>query len=132
LVPFSSPACRNRLQLKPLGFATKLVYGFGTVAYGIKDNGFNFLLLIFFNQLLGLPAQRVGFAIMIGPLPFASRPAASLHVCIRPALRAGLLLFMEPAGRPWHRRAVLVSAADGDRGTYLDCLVRGPFGGAIG
>jgi Na+/melibiose symporter-like transporter len=55
-------ACMN---LKPIGFATKLVYGFGTVAYGIKDNGFNFLLLIFYNQLLGLPAQRVGFAIMI-------------------------------------------------------------------
>jgi glycoside/pentoside/hexuronide:cation symporter, GPH family len=48
-----------------LGFSTKLLYGFGTVAYGIKDNGFNFLLLIFYNQLLGLPAQLVGLAIMM-------------------------------------------------------------------
>ena len=32
---------------------------------GSKDNGFNFLLLIFYNQLLGLPAQLVGLAIMI-------------------------------------------------------------------
>lgn len=39
-----------------IGARTKLLYGFGTVAYGIKGNGFNFLLLIFYNQLLGLPA----------------------------------------------------------------------------
>jgi Na+/melibiose symporter-like transporter len=48
-----------------IGSRTKLVYGFGTVAYGIKDNGFNLLLLIFYNQVLGLPAQRVGLAIML-------------------------------------------------------------------
>jgi glycoside/pentoside/hexuronide:cation symporter, GPH family len=48
-----------------IGYRTKLLYGFGTVAYGIKDNGFNFLLLIFYNQLLGLPAQLVGLAIMV-------------------------------------------------------------------
>jgi Na+/melibiose symporter-like transporter len=48
-----------------IGYRTKLLYGFGTVAYGIKDNGFAFLLLIFYNQLLGLPAQLVGLAIMI-------------------------------------------------------------------
>jgi Na+/melibiose symporter-like transporter len=48
-----------------IGSRTKLLYGFGTVAYGIKDNGFNLLLLIFYNQVLGLPAQLVGLAIMI-------------------------------------------------------------------
>jgi Na+/melibiose symporter-like transporter len=53
------------MALGTIGLRTKLVYGFGTVAYGIKDNGFNFLLLIFYNQLLGLPAQLVGLAIMI-------------------------------------------------------------------
>jgi len=53
------------MALNSIGLGTKLVYGFGTVAYGIKDNGFNFLLLIFYNQVLGLPAQLVGFAIMI-------------------------------------------------------------------
>jgi GPH family glycoside/pentoside/hexuronide:cation symporter len=53
------------MAIKAIGFGTKFVYGFGTVAYGIKDNGFNFLLLIFYNQLLGLPAQWVGLAIMI-------------------------------------------------------------------
>ena len=53
------------MAVKSIGFGTRFVYGFGTVAYGIKDNGFNFLLLIFYNQLLGLPAQLVGLAIMI-------------------------------------------------------------------
>ena len=53
------------MALGTIGLKTKLLYGFGTVAYGIKDNGFNFLLLIFYNQLLGLPAQLVGLAIMI-------------------------------------------------------------------
>jgi Na+/melibiose symporter-like transporter len=55
----------GELPISSIGLRTKLVYGFGTVAYGIKDNGFNFLLLIFYNQLLGLPAQLVGLAIMI-------------------------------------------------------------------
>jgi len=48
-----------------LNLATKLMYGFGTVAYGVKDYGFNYLLLLFYNQVLGLPARMVGLAIMI-------------------------------------------------------------------
>lgn len=48
-----------------LAFSTKLYYGFGTVAFGVKDNGFSYLLLIFYNQVLGLPAPAVGLAIMI-------------------------------------------------------------------
>ena len=48
-----------------INLATKLMYGFGTVAYGVKDNGFNYLLLLFYNQVLGLPARWVGLAIMI-------------------------------------------------------------------
>jgi GPH family glycoside/pentoside/hexuronide:cation symporter len=43
----------------------KLFYGFGSVAYGVKDNGFSYLLLIFYNQVVGLPAEVVGAAIMI-------------------------------------------------------------------
>jgi Na+/melibiose symporter-like transporter len=44
---------------------TKLFYGFGSVAYGVKDQGFAFLLLIYYNQVLGLPEQWVGLAILI-------------------------------------------------------------------
>lgn len=47
----------------PLG--TKLLYGLGTIAFGIKDHGFNALLMIYYNQVLGLPAAWVGTAIMI-------------------------------------------------------------------
>jgi Na+/melibiose symporter-like transporter len=45
--------------------STKLYYGFGSVAYGVKDNGFAFFLLLYYNQVLGLPAQWVGAAIML-------------------------------------------------------------------
>jgi glycoside/pentoside/hexuronide:cation symporter, GPH family len=44
--------------------ATKLAFGFGSVAYGIKDNGFSVFLLLFYNQVIGLPADQVGLAIM--------------------------------------------------------------------
>lgn len=43
----------------------KLAYGFGSIAFGVKDNGFQVLLLLFYNQALGLPASSVGFAIMV-------------------------------------------------------------------
>src|SRR5215469_10529089 len=42
---------------------TKLFYGFGSVAFGIKDQGFGTLLLFFYNQVLGLPSAWVGGAI---------------------------------------------------------------------
>ena len=48
-----------------LGIGTKLAYGFGSIAYGIKDNGFSTLLLLFYNQVIGLRADLVGLAIMI-------------------------------------------------------------------
>jgi Na+/melibiose symporter-like transporter len=46
-------------------WTTKFVYGIGTIAFGIKDNGFNALLMIYYNQVIGLPAAWVGAAIMI-------------------------------------------------------------------
>ncbi|MBI3678264.1 MAG: MFS transporter [Proteobacteria bacterium] len=44
---------------------TKLFYGFGSVAYGVKDNGFQTILLPFYNLVLHLPPQWVGAAIAI-------------------------------------------------------------------
>ena len=44
---------------------TKLVYGLGSVAFGIKDNGFQTILLLFYNQVIGLPGPLVGAAIAI-------------------------------------------------------------------
>lgn len=49
----------------PIALSTKLYYGVGAVAYGVKDNGFAFLLLLYYNQVLGLPEAWVGFGIMI-------------------------------------------------------------------
>lgn len=42
---------------------TKLAYGFGSVAYGVKDNGFSYFLLIFYSQVIGIDARLVGLAI---------------------------------------------------------------------
>nr|WP_183984062.1 MFS transporter [Sphingomonas jinjuensis] len=40
-------------------------YGFGAVAYGVKDSGFGTFLLLFYNQVVGLPAATVGFVVMM-------------------------------------------------------------------
>lgn len=55
----------NDYETRRSWMATKLYYGFGAVAYGVKDNGFSYFLLLYYNQVLGLPAQWVGVAIMI-------------------------------------------------------------------
>lgn len=44
---------------------TKLAYGFGSVAFGVKDNGFSFYLLLFYSQVLGVNAGLVGLALTI-------------------------------------------------------------------
>jgi Na+/melibiose symporter-like transporter len=47
-----------------LSFPTRFFYGFGSVAFGVKDNGFSYFLAFFYAQVIGLPAQTVGLAIM--------------------------------------------------------------------
>jgi glycoside/pentoside/hexuronide:cation symporter, GPH family len=47
---------------------TKLFYGFGAVAYGIKDNGFSVFLLLFYNQVVGLSAGLVGLTLLVALL----------------------------------------------------------------
>jgi Na+/melibiose symporter-like transporter len=44
---------------------TKILYGIGSVGYGVKDNGFQFFLLLYYNQVLGLPEAWVGLGIMV-------------------------------------------------------------------
>ena len=48
-----------------LSTRTTVLYGFGAVAFGVKDNGFSFFLLLYYNQVLGLPEAWVGFGIML-------------------------------------------------------------------
>lgn len=47
-----------------LGLPTRFFYGFGSVAFGVKDNGFSYFLQFFYAQVIGVPAATVGLAIM--------------------------------------------------------------------
>src|SRR5579863_1936075 len=49
----------------PLGTGVKLFYGLGSVAFGVESVALGSLVLLFFNQVIGLPASWVGAAIMI-------------------------------------------------------------------
>lgn len=42
-----------------------LANGLGSVAYGVKDNGFATFLLLFYNQVLGMDARLVSLALLI-------------------------------------------------------------------
>lgn len=55
-----SPASRP-----PLTLGTNVVYGIGSVAFGVHLTALTSLLLLFFNQVVGLPATWVGAAMMI-------------------------------------------------------------------
>ncbi|MFM7121563.1 MAG: MFS transporter, partial [Gammaproteobacteria bacterium] len=43
-------------------------YGSASIAYGIKDNAFSYLLLIFANQVLGVPGYLASLALAIAML----------------------------------------------------------------
>jgi Na+/melibiose symporter-like transporter len=58
----SAPA---RTAQARLPVSTKLFYGFGSIAYGAKDGAFKSFLLIFYNQVVGLPAGLVAGAILL-------------------------------------------------------------------
>jgi glycoside/pentoside/hexuronide:cation symporter, GPH family len=44
---------------------TRLAFGVGGAAEGVKNNGFDYFLLFFYSQILGVPAPMVFFALMI-------------------------------------------------------------------
>jgi Na+/melibiose symporter-like transporter len=49
----------------PLSRPTKLAFGIGAVAPGVTTAAFDFFLLIFYSQVVGLDAQLVGLAILV-------------------------------------------------------------------
>ncbi len=49
----------------PLPTRIKLFNGSGSVAFGIKDNGFSVFLLTYYNQVLGMEAWLVSLALVI-------------------------------------------------------------------
>jgi glycoside/pentoside/hexuronide:cation symporter, GPH family len=74
------------------------MYGVGAPAFGVKDNGFTAFLLLYYNQVLGLPEAWVGFGIML---------AVVLDGVIDPLI--GYL--SDHLRSPWGRRHVFMYAA---------------------
>lgn len=51
--------------VRRVDLSTKLFYGFGAVANGAKSNGFSYLLLFYYSQVIGLRADLVSLGILI-------------------------------------------------------------------
>ena len=49
----------------PVSVGRKVAYGFGSVAFGVKSNGFDYFFLIFYSQVMGVSAYLVSLALMI-------------------------------------------------------------------
>ena len=49
----------------------KVAYGFGSVAFGVKSNGFDYFFLIFYSQVMGVSAYLVSLALMIALMVYA-------------------------------------------------------------
>ena len=101
---------------RPPGFLrTKIFYGIGSVAFGVKDNGFQVLLLLYYNRVLGLSVGLVGTAILIAFVFDAfvdprigywsdrvrsrfGRRHPFMYAAALPAAASYLLLFLPPSG----------------------------------
>lgn len=77
---------------------TRWLYGFGSVAFGVKDNGFSYFLVFFYNQVMGVPAQAIALAALIALL---------FDACIDPLI--GQL--SDNLRSPWGRRHPFMYAA---------------------
>jgi GPH family glycoside/pentoside/hexuronide:cation symporter len=58
----SAPLTSSEARVDPF---TRVCYGIGSIAYGVKDNGFGYFLLFYYNQVLGLSSQQASVAILI-------------------------------------------------------------------
>ncbi|NNC51447.1 MAG: sugar transporter, partial [Erythrobacter sp.] len=52
----------------PLPQRLKIIHGFGAVAFGVKDSGFSFFLLLYYSQVLGMDAGTVSLALLLALL----------------------------------------------------------------
>ena len=124
----AAAATTSTPERRRLPFTTKFFYGFGSIAYGIKDNGFSTLLLLFYNQVVGLPANLVGLALMIALILDAFIDPVVGHISDGTRTRWGrrhpfmyaaalpigvlyLLLWHPPTGSPTATLAYLIVAA---------------------
>ena len=55
----------SAVAIRKVDFQTRLYYGFGAVANGALSNGFNYLLLFYYSQVIGLRADLVSLGILI-------------------------------------------------------------------
>jgi glycoside/pentoside/hexuronide:cation symporter, GPH family len=93
----------------------KAFHGLGSVAYGVKDNGFATFLLLFYNQVVGLDARLVSLALTLAMVADAfadplvgyfsdrthtrwGRRLPWLYICAVPLGFAWMLLWVNPAG----------------------------------
>ncbi|MFM7028568.1 MAG: MFS transporter [Chakrabartia sp.] len=91
---------------RKLPLRLKLFHGLGSIAYGVKDNGFATFLLIFYNQVLGLQAALVSTALMLALLIDAFIDPIVGHLSDRTYTRFGrrlpwLYLAPIPLGFAW-------------------------------
>ncbi len=99
----------------PNPLARKIFYGIGAIAFGVKDNGFQVLLLLYYNRVLGLRVDLVGSAILIAFIFDAfidprigywsdrvrsrfGRRHPFMYAAAIPAGLSYLLLFLPPSG----------------------------------
>lgn len=60
----TNSAASTPITAKP-SIPTKFAYGFGAVAYGVKDAGLKYFLLLFYSQVVGVDPRLVSLAILI-------------------------------------------------------------------
>jgi Na+/melibiose symporter-like transporter len=100
----------------PLGAAVKLTYGMGSVAYGVSAAVLSAAVLqLYFNQVIGLPAVWVGFAIMISLLA---------DVVLDPLIGH----FSDNLRSPWGRRHPFMYASALPVAAFFYLLWRAPKG----
>ena len=51
------------IEKSNLSFRTKFFYGFGSISFGIKNNGFSYFVLFVYSSVFGLPAWMAGLAL---------------------------------------------------------------------
>lgn len=84
----------------------KIGHGLGSVAYGVKDNGFSTFLLIFYSQVVGLDPRLVSLALMVALLVDSLIDPVIGHLSDRTYSRWGrrhpwLYLAPVPLGLSW-------------------------------
>jgi GPH family glycoside/pentoside/hexuronide:cation symporter len=83
---------------REVGLLTRLFYGFGSVSFGVKDNGLSYFLLLFYNQVMGLPAQLAGLTAFVALL---------FDACVDPFIGQA----SDRLRSPWGRRHPFMYAA---------------------